>query len=75
MYSTVFHSTIAITEEMEDKDRTIANQQAFIDSIQELAESLGYKEGMKDENGNVITIQVFLERKANEDAESLKNYL
>lgn len=66
------NTVIAITEEMEDKDRTIANQQAFIDSIQELAESLGYKEGMKDENGNVITIQVFLERKANEDAESLK---
>lgn len=62
----------SISAENDRKDQTIADQQAFIDSIKDLAERLGYKEGMKDENGNVITIQVFLERKASEDEASLK---
>lgn len=69
----------SISAENERKDQTIADQQAFIadqqafiDSIKDLAERLGYEEGMKDENGNVITIQVFLERKASEDEASLK---
>ena len=66
------NTVTTITEEMKDKDQTIANQQAFIVSVTELAERLGYKEGMKDENGNVITIINFLEKKASEDEVSLK---
>ena len=62
----------SIYAENESKDQTIAEQQAFIDSIKGLAERLGYQEGMKDENGNVITVQVFLERKASQDEASLK---
>lgn len=62
----------SIYAENESKDQTIAEQQAFIDSIKDLAERLGYQEGMKDENGNVITVQVFLERKASQDEASLK---
>lgn len=62
----------SIYAENESKDQTIAEQQAFINSIKDLAERLGYQEGMKDENGNVITVQVFLERKASQDEASLK---
>lgn len=62
----------SIYAENESKDQTIAEQQAFINSIKGLAERLGYQEGMKDENGNVITVQVFLERKASQDEASLK---
>lgn len=62
----------SISAENESKDQTIAEQQAFINSIKGLAERLGYQEGMKDENGNVITVQVFLERKASQDEASLK---
>lgn len=65
-------SVIAISAENERNQEIINKQKEFIDSVNELAERLGYKEGMKDDNGNVITALDFIEKKASEDTESLK---
>lgn len=59
-------------------DRLEAENSSYVlilDEVERIAKENGYKNGMKDENGNYISAVQFIEGKMKEDAEGLKQQI